>query len=51
MPKQLYATAGLDALVSNTGAASGPLNLSLDIGNDGTTDWTYSNATTTSRPR
>ena len=46
MPKQLYATASLDALVSNTGVASGPLNLSLDIGNDGTADWTYSNATT-----
>jgi hypothetical protein len=45
MPKQLYATASLDALVSNTGVSSGPLNLSLDIGNDGTNNWTYSNAT------
>ena len=32
--------------MSNTGVASGPLNLSLDIGNNGTADWTYSNATT-----
>ena len=46
MPKQLVRHASLDVLVSNTGVSSGPLNLSLDIGNDGTADWTYSNTTT-----
>ena len=47
MPKQLYTTADLDVLVSNAGVASGSLDLSLDIGDDGTADWTYSNASTT----
>ncbi len=45
LPKQLYTAASLDTLVSNTGASSGGLNLSLDIGNDDTPDWNY-NATT-----
>lgn len=40
MPKQLYASASLDALVNNTGISSGPLTLALDVGNDGTYDWT-----------
>ncbi len=46
MPRQLYDTVSLDALVSNTGLPTGPFNLCLDIGNDGVCDYTYNaNAT------
>jgi hypothetical protein len=46
MTRQMYGTASLDALVSNTGVSSGNLNLCLDLGNDGVCDFTH-NATTT----
>ncbi len=46
LPKQVYASASLDALVSNTGVSSGPLNLQIDVGNDGTFDWTHNDTTT-----
>ncbi len=46
MPKQLYATSTMDALVSNSGVSSGDLSLSLDIGDDGTADWTFNDTTT-----
>ena len=39
LPKQIFATSSLDVLVSNTGASSGALNLSLDIGDNASTDW------------
>jgi hypothetical protein len=45
LPKQIYATSSLDALVSNTSVGSGALNLSLDVGNDGTDDWGRSGTT------
>lgn len=45
LPKQLYSDATLDALVNNTGVASGPFALSIDFGNDGALDWSR-NATT-----
>ena len=41
LPKKLYSSASLDALINNTGISSGQLALSLDIGNDGAFDWTY----------
>ena len=37
--RQVYSAASLDALVSNTGVASGSLDLCLDIGNDGVCDY------------
>ena len=37
----MYGSAELDALISNTGVASGALNFCLDIGNDGACDYTY----------
>ena len=43
IPKQLYTTASLDALVSNTG--SGGLGLCIDMGNDGTCDFTDNSTT------
>ena len=46
LKRQVYSAASLDALVSNTGVASGNLNLCLDIGNDGTCDFSH-NANTT----
>lgn len=46
MPKQLYSQAKLDALVSNTGVASGDLNLSIDVGGNGSNDWSYAATTT-----
>jgi len=46
LPKQLYSDATLDALVNNTGVASGPFALSIDFGNDGTLDWIHSATTT-----
>ncbi len=46
LPKQLYSDATLDVLVNNTGVASGAFALSVDFGNNGTTDWSR-NATTT----
>jgi hypothetical protein len=39
--RQMYGTASLDALVSNTGVSSGNLNLCLDVGNDGACDFTH----------
>ena len=45
LPKQLYTSMSLDALINNTASSSGPLSLALDFGNDGTFDWNY-NATT-----
>ena len=43
IPKQLYTTASLEALVSNTG--SGGLGLCIDMGNDGTCDFTDNSTT------
>jgi len=43
--RQMYGTASLDALVSNTGVSSGSLNLCLDVGNDGTCDFTHNAST------
>jgi hypothetical protein len=43
--KQLYTGATMDALVSNTGTSSGSLDLSLDIGSDGTVEWNHSQTT------
>ena len=45
LPRQIYASASLDGLVSDTGVSSGDLNLSLDIGNDGTVNWSHSATT------
>lgn len=45
LDKQLYASAFLDVLVSNAGASSGSISISLDFGNDGTPDWTYNAST------
>ena len=39
LKRQVYSAASLDALVSNTGVASGSLDLCLDIGNDGVCDY------------
>ena len=41
LTRQVYGSAKLEALVSNTGVSTGPLNLCLDIGNDGTCDFTH----------
>lgn len=46
LPKQLYTSMSLDALVSNTGVSSGNLTLSLDIGDNASTDWSRSGSTT-----
>jgi hypothetical protein len=46
MNRELLGAATLDVLVSNTGVSSGALTLSLDIGNNGTNDWTHSATTT-----
>lgn len=46
LKRQVYSAASLDSLVSNTGAASGTLNLCLDFGNDGVCDFIH-NANTT----
>lgn len=37
--RRMYGSASLDVLVSNTGVASGDLDLCLDIGNDGTCNY------------
>lgn len=39
MKRQVYSAASLDALINNTGAASGNLDLCLDIGADGSCDY------------
>ncbi len=44
--KQLFGQATLDILISNTGVASGDLNLTLDIGANGTVDWSHNQNTT-----
>lgn len=41
LPKLIYTSASLDALVSNTGTSSGALKLEIDVGNDGAFDWTH----------
>ena len=46
LPKQLYSDATLDALVNNTGVASGPFALSIDFDNDAALDWTRNTTTT-----
>ena len=45
VPKQLYTATSLELLVSDTGVSSGDLILSLDIGADGTAEWTHNAAT------
>jgi hypothetical protein len=46
MNRELLGSATMNVLVSNTGVSSGALTLSLDIGNNGSNDWTYSATTT-----
>ena len=46
LTRQMYGTASLDALVSNTGVSSGNLTLCLDIGADGSCDYPYNQSTT-----
>ncbi|NOX61185.1 MAG: hypothetical protein GXP42_04460 [Chloroflexi bacterium] len=45
LPKQVYSTATMDVLVSNTGVASGDLNLAIDLGDDGAVDWSHNQST------
>jgi hypothetical protein len=44
--RQVYSPASLDALVSNTGVASGNLDLCLDIGADGSCDYHFAGSQT-----
>jgi len=45
LTRQMYGSAYLDALISSTGVAFGSLNFCLDMGNDGSCDYTYTNTT------
>lgn len=45
LTRQMYGTASLDILVSNTGVSSGDLDLCLDVGNDGDCEYSHSGAT------